>query len=286
MPLAIAELARQGFKDLAGHYHADSRLSSHACEEIYVDWALRGLAGEAAEAFYVAEMGGAGRGLRDVHPEWRLRVTFQLSTVASWARGKGLYTACMRRGMAWRCRAGVANEMIGINGARQHPRAAQPDQGGTATGGRYIDLSRMGAIGSSCRARGRLALLASPGLSLPTMTDNSTDTEAQGTQLSIRASAQQRENRETMKRLFEETPLPLEDLLVNLPLYMRSSTVAKLLWVNELYELIVRDTWRDHWSSASWWGREPTLFESLRAVHEPYNYNRRVVGVRHLCRLP
>ncbi|SRR5258707_8552307 len=110
------------------------------------------------------------------------------------------------------------------------------------------------------------------------MTDNSTDTtEAQGTQLSIRASAQQRENRETMKQLFEETPLPLEDLLVNLPLYMRSSTVAKLLWVNELYELIVGIPGAIM-EFGVWWGANLTLFESLRAVHEPYNYNRRVVG--------
>jgi hypothetical protein len=54
-----------------------------------------------------------------------------------------------------------------------------------------------------------------------------------GTRLNLRASAEQLENRENLKRLFAETPLPLDDLLVNLPLYMRSSTIAKLLWVNE-----------------------------------------------------
>lgn len=98
-----------------------------------------------------------------------------------------------------------------------------------------------------------------------------------GTRLSVRASEAQRQNRETMKRLFEETPLPLDDLMVNLPLYMRSSTVAKLLWVNELYELIAAIP-GVIMEFGVWWGANLALFESLRAVHEPYNYSRRVIG--------
>jgi len=107
------------------------------------------------------------------------------------------------------------------------------------------------------------------------MTDEPTD--IQETQLGVRASEQQRQNRETMKRLFEQTPLPLDDLMVNLPLYMRSSTVAKLLWVNELYELIAPVPGAIM-EFGVWWGANLALFESLRAVHEPYNYTRRIVG--------
>lgn len=110
------------------------------------------------------------------------------------------------------------------------------------------------------------------------MSEESTDThETPATRLSVRASEQQRENRETLKRLFEETPLPLDDLLVNLPLYMRSSALAKLLWVNELYELI-KPTPGVIMEFGVWWGANLALFESLRAVHEPYNYSRRVIG--------
>jgi len=108
-------------------------------------------------------------------------------------------------------------------------------------------------------------------------TDGAAAATAEGTQLGLRASEQQRENRDTMKRLFEQTPLPTEDLLVNLPLYMRSSVVAKFLWVNELYELIV-DRPGAIMEFGVWWGSNLALFESLRAVHEPYNYNRRIVG--------
>lgn len=102
-------------------------------------------------------------------------------------------------------------------------------------------------------------------------------TENQETRLGIRASEAQRENRENLKRLFVETPLPADDLLVNLPLYMRSSIVSKLLWVNELYELIAPLP-GVVMEFGTWWGANLALFESLRAVHEPYNFNRRVIG--------
>jgi hypothetical protein len=98
-----------------------------------------------------------------------------------------------------------------------------------------------------------------------------------GTRLNLRASAEQLENRENLKRLFAETPLPLDDLLVNLPLYMRSSTIAKLLWINELYELIAPIP-GVIMEFGAWWGANLALFECLRAVHEPYNYSRRVIG--------
>ncbi|MBA3347676.1 MAG: crotonobetainyl-CoA--carnitine CoA-transferase [Actinobacteria bacterium] len=58
---------------------------------------------------------------------------------------------------------------------------------------------------------------------------------------------------------------------------MRSSTVAKLLYVNELYELIVRQP-GVILELGVWWGANLALFESLRAVHEPYNYTRRIAG--------
>jgi Macrocin-O-methyltransferase (TylF) len=110
------------------------------------------------------------------------------------------------------------------------------------------------------------------------MTEGSADrAAATGTKLGVRASPEQLSNREELKRLFAETPLPPDDLLVNLPLYMRSSTVAKLLWVNELYEAIVPIP-GVIMEFGVWWGANLTLFESLRAVHEPYNYSRRVIG--------
>jgi hypothetical protein len=91
------------------------------------------------------------------------------------------------------------------------------------------------------------------------------------------ASPEQAANRARLVELFEASPLPVDELLVNLALYMRSSVVAKLLYVDELYREIVRIPGAIM-EFGVWWGANLALFESLRAVHEPYNHTRRVVG--------
>jgi hypothetical protein len=95
--------------------------------------------------------------------------------------------------------------------------------------------------------------------------------------LQSRASPKQRKARRALTELFARCPLPPEQLLVNLPLYMRGSAVAKLLYVNELYQRILTVPGVIV-EFGVWWGTNLALFESLRAVYEPYNHARRVVG--------
>lgn len=99
----------------------------------------------------------------------------------------------------------------------------------------------------------------------------------EGKKLQSRASQEQSEARKKLRELFENSPLPTDELLVNLALYMRSSVVAKLLYINELYQLIVR-TPGVIMEFGVWWGTNMALFESLRAVYEPYNYTRKIIG--------
>jgi hypothetical protein len=68
-----------------------------------------------------------------------------------------------------------------------------------------------------------------------------------------------------------------EELLVNLGLFMRSGTLAKLLFLNEMYQKIL-DLPGIVCEFGVWWGQSLVVFENLRAVYEPYNYTRRVVG--------
>jgi hypothetical protein len=95
--------------------------------------------------------------------------------------------------------------------------------------------------------------------------------------LQTRASSQQHEARRQLLDLFERCPLPKEELLVNPALYMRSSVVAKLLYVNELYQKILSVPGIII-EFGVWWGQNLALFESLRAVYEPYNHSRKVIG--------
>ena len=52
--------------------------------------------------------------------------------------------------------------------------------------------------------------------------------------LQSRASEAQQANRARLLELFRNSPIPDAELLVNLPLYMRSSALAKMLYVDEL----------------------------------------------------
>lgn len=97
------------------------------------------------------------------------------------------------------------------------------------------------------------------------------------TKLQSRASTGQRSAREQLLDLYTSTPIPPEQLLVNLGLYMRSSVLAKLLYVDELYQQIL-ELPGVVMEFGVWWGQNLALIQSLRAIHEPYNHMRKVIG--------
>jgi len=90
-------------------------------------------------------------------------------------------------------------------------------------------------------------------------------------------SEEQLRARAELLKLFRENPLPPEELLTNLLLFTRSSVLAKVFYLDELYRLIL-DKPGVIMEFGVWWGQNVVLFESLRAIHEPYNYTRRVIG--------
>lgn len=83
--------------------------------------------------------------------------------------------------------------------------------------------------------------------------------------------------REVLYELFAKRPMPDDQLLINLGLYMRSSALVKVLFINELYELI-KDIPGVIMEFGTWWGQNIILFENLRAIYEPFNQNRRIIG--------
>jgi hypothetical protein len=98
-----------------------------------------------------------------------------------------------------------------------------------------------------------------------------------GYRLETKASEAQIKHREALYRLFRERPLPDDQLLINLGLYMRSSPLAKILFLNELYELVL-DLPGVIMEFGTWWGQNLVVFENLRAIYEPFNQNRRIIG--------
>lgn len=66
-------------------------------------------------------------------------------------------------------------------------------------------------------------------------------------------------------------------MLVNLGLYLRSTGLAKILYLNELY-LAIKNIPGIVVEFGVWWGANLALLESFRSVYEPYNWTRKIVG--------
>lgn len=92
-----------------------------------------------------------------------------------------------------------------------------------------------------------------------------------------KSSPEQIAHREQLYELFRQRPMPDDQLLVSLGLFMRSSALAKILFVNEAYQLIL-DKPGVIMEFGTWWGQNLVLFENLRAIYEPFNQSRRVIG--------
>jgi len=91
------------------------------------------------------------------------------------------------------------------------------------------------------------------------------------------ASAAQVSYRKRLVEMFERSPMSLEDRLFNIGLYVRSSVLVKFLVMNQLYER-VKDLPGCFVEFGTWWGQNLVLLENLRAIHEPFNKQRVIVG--------
>lgn len=98
-----------------------------------------------------------------------------------------------------------------------------------------------------------------------------------GYKMETKASEQQLAHRELLYQLFRDRPMPDDQLLICLGLFMRSSALTKILFVDEAYQLII-DQPGIIVEFGTWWGQNLILFENLRAIYEPFNQSRRVIG--------
>jgi hypothetical protein len=93
----------------------------------------------------------------------------------------------------------------------------------------------------------------------------------------VRGSEKEKKARDLLLDFFKQSPIPDDEMLVNLGLYTRSTLVAKILYLNELYQQIVKIPGIVV-EFGVWWGANLALLESFRSVYEPYNWTRTVVG--------
>jgi len=82
--------------------------------------------------------------------------------------------------------------------------------------------------------------------------------------------------RERFFKLFRECPIPENELLLNLGLFIKRQDLTKMLFMNEIYKKILNVPGVAIEFGVRW-GQNLTLFESFRGIYEPFN-NRKIVG--------
>jgi hypothetical protein len=95
--------------------------------------------------------------------------------------------------------------------------------------------------------------------------------------METKANAQNLDHRQLLYQMFKDRPMPDDQLLICLGLFMRSSALTKILFINEAYQLIMKQPGIIV-EFGTWWGQNLVLFENLRAIYEPFNQSRRVIG--------
>lgn len=95
--------------------------------------------------------------------------------------------------------------------------------------------------------------------------------------IETRPSAQEASARQQMQQLFADCPIPLDERLSNLGLFVRRQDLSRLLFINDLYRQIV-DVHGSIMEFGVRWGQNLAMFGSLRGIHEPFNHNRKIVG--------
>ena len=83
--------------------------------------------------------------------------------------------------------------------------------------------------------------------------------------------------RAQLLRDFRDCPIPDGELLANLGLFLSRWQLCRILYICDLYKRIL-EVHGNVIEFGCRWGQNLALFESLRAIHEPFNISRKIVG--------
>src|SRR4051812_31941014 len=83
--------------------------------------------------------------------------------------------------------------------------------------------------------------------------------------------------REHFLQLFKNSPIPDEEIQLNLGLYINRQNLSRIFFMNDLYSKIINTT-GVIMEFGCRWGQNLALFQSFRGMYEPYNYNKKIIG--------
>jgi len=83
--------------------------------------------------------------------------------------------------------------------------------------------------------------------------------------------------REQMLENFLNTPIPKDQILENLALFLNTKNISRLLYINDMYKKII-EVQGVIMEFGIRWGPTLSLLSALRGLYEPYNIQRRIIG--------
>ena len=90
-------------------------------------------------------------------------------------------------------------------------------------------------------------------------------------------SKDEKELRNNFLKLFKQCPLPDNQILSNLGLFLNSKNLSRILFMDFIYKNII-DVQGIVMEFGVRWGQNLSLFSALRGIYEPYNRHRKIVG--------
>lgn len=93
----------------------------------------------------------------------------------------------------------------------------------------------------------------------------------------VLSSASEKEAQQLFTEMLKSSPLPDDELLANLGLYLSSKNLSRLLFFYEIYKKIV-DSHGVIIEFGVRWGQTLSALSALRGICEPFNRHRKIIG--------
>src|ERR1700692_4646122 len=88
---------------------------------------------------------------------------------------------------------------------------------------------------------------------------------------------EERRRRENLVKMLRECPIPQEERMLNMGLFLTPQNLSRVLFMDFLYKKII-DVQGVVIEFGCRWGQNMALFSSLRGIYEPFNRLRKIIG--------
>ena len=95
--------------------------------------------------------------------------------------------------------------------------------------------------------------------------------------MEIMSSQRELSDKERFQQLFKDCPIPVDELLYNMGLFVSRQHMMRFMFIDELYRKIL-PVHGNIMELGVRWGGNLALYESFRGLYEPFNYNRKIIG--------